>query len=110
MKNHSWGMTGLVLVTASLLSFNFTRSATGKIKGQAEPSNAAAKAQAISMTDTFSVNILNGSFELRNVKEGVYTVYIKAIAPYRSTIKPGVRVSEGTTTDLGIIQLQADSE
>lgn len=103
-------MAALVLVAASLFSFNFPRKATGKIKGQAEPSNAAAKAQAISMTDTFSVNIINGSFELRNVKEGVYSVYIKAIAPYRSTIKPGVWVSEGTTTDLGIIQLQTDSE
>lgn len=110
MKKHSWGITALILVTASLLSFNFKRSATGKIKGRVEPSHAAAKAQAISMSDTFSVNIINGSFELRNVKEGVYSVFIKATAPYRSTTQPGVRVSEGTTTDLGIIQLQADSD
>lgn len=103
-------MTALALVTAVLLSLNFTLSATGKIKGRVEPSNAAAKAQAISMSDTFHVNIINGSFELRNVKEGVYSVFIEAIAPYRSTTKPGVRVSEGTTTDLGIIQLQTDPD
>lgn len=97
-------MTALALVTAGLLSFHFTQT-TGKIKGQVEPSNAAAKAQAISMSDTFSVKIVNGSFELSNVKEGVYSVFIEAIPPYRSTTQPDVRVSEGITTDLGTIQL-----
>lgn len=107
MKKTPWGMMTLLLITAGVLSLRFTDVTTGKIKGQIEPSNGAAKVQALSASDTFSVNVVNGSFEIGNVKPGEYNLSIEAVPPYRSTSRSGVQVTDGTTTDVGIIRLES---
>ena len=110
MKNYPFSQRSIIIAAAIFCSFQLIWSLAGKIKGRVQPSNVAVMARAISMSDTFSVNILNGSFELRNVKAGIYSVYIEAIPPYRSAIIPGVHVQESTTTELGTIQLESDTK
>jgi len=47
-----------------------------------------------------------GVFAFSNLKEGVYTVWIKANAPYKDAIIEKVAVKDSATTDLGEIKLQ----
>jgi hypothetical protein len=86
--------------------FAFTGIKSGSIKGTVTPANAAAKAWAISGTDTLKASIDGGSFNISDVKPGVYKVIIEAMPPYKNIAKDGVTVADGQQTDVGEIKLQ----
>ena len=85
--------------------FAFTTLAGGSIKGKVIPADGASQVWAMSSSDTLKAAISQGTFEITNVKQGVYKVYIDAIDPYKDIVKEGVQVTEDGTVDLGEIQL-----
>ena len=83
----------------------FTTFAGGIIKGKILPADGASQVWAISSSDTLKAAISQGIFEISNVKQGTYKIYIDAIDPYRDVVRDGIQVSENGTVDLGEIQL-----
>jgi len=105
MKKAKLALVALVISAAMLFSFNALQTST--IKGTVTPSDKAIKAWAMSSTDTLSANVLNGAFEIKDAKPGTYSVIIEAEAPYASTRRKDVVVTDGVpVTDIGEIKLQ----
>jgi hypothetical protein len=103
MKNIKWS---LLLIVSIICIFAFTHSQNGIIRGSVNPADAATTVWAISGKDTFRTNIVNGKFELRNVKTGNYTIGVQAVPPYKNYFQNDVIVAEGNLTDIGEIMLQ----
>lgn len=105
MKNIRLTLAALAVSSAALFSFDVFQA--NSIKGTVTPAEKAVRAWAVSPTDTLNAEVENGSFEIKDVKAGTYSVIIEAEAPYASTRKKDVVVSpESTVTDIGEIKLQ----
>jgi hypothetical protein len=103
MKNRiNWFL--YILICATIL-FAFATFAGGSIKGKVIPADGARQVWAISSTDTLKAAISQGAFEIANVKQGTYKIYIDAIDPYKDIVRDGVQVTQDGTVDLGEIQL-----
>lgn len=94
-----------VLLFSISALFAFTTFAGGIIKGKILPADGASQVWAISSSDTLKAAISQGTFEISNVKQGTYKIYIDAIDPYRDVVRDGIQVPENGTVDLGEIQL-----
>ena len=103
MKKMKMTVLALGVMTAGLFAFKGLE--TGSIKGTVTPADGAVKAWALSATDTLKADILNGAFEIVNVKPGDYRLIIEAKAPYKNTAKDGVSVKDAQPTDVGEIKL-----
>ena len=105
MKKTKLALVALAISTGMLFSFNALEAS--KIKGTVTPADKAIKAWAISSTDTLSANVVNGEFEINNVEEGTYSIIIEAQAPYASTRRKDVVVTDDVpVTNIGEIKLQ----
>jgi len=102
MKNAKkyFALLALVITFSAFIIF-----AGGMIKGKVLPADGAAQVWAISSSDTSKAAISQGTFEISNLKQGTYKIYIDAIDPYRDVVRDGIQVSENGTVDLGEIQL-----
>ncbi|MEO5997469.1 MAG: carboxypeptidase-like regulatory domain-containing protein [Chitinophagaceae bacterium] len=106
MKNVKLKIAALTLATASIFAFNSgTTMQAVSIKGTVSPAEGASKVWALSSTDTLKADIDKGTFEIPNVKPGIYQVIIEAKSPYKNTAKDGVTVEQGKGTDVGEIKL-----
>lgn len=103
MKKLLFVLAAVLLVSVGLLAFRGTF--TGSIKGIIVPTDGASAAWAVSTTDTFKTNVVQGSFEITGVKPGTYRVVIAATAPYKTAFKENVIVTEGTAADAGTFLL-----
>lgn len=103
MKKMKMTVLALGVMTAGLFAFKGLE--TGSIKGTVTPADGAVKAWALSATDTLKADIMNGAFEIVNVKPGDYRLIIEAKAPYKNTAKDGVSVKDAQPTDVGEIKL-----
>lgn len=104
MKKLRLGIAALAISSIGFFSFNaFENSA---IKGTVTPADKAVRAWAISNTDTLNAEVVNGAFEIKEVKAGTYSVIIEAQEPYVNTRKKDVVVAEVQPTDVGEIKLQ----
>lgn len=92
------------LIIVGLLAAN--RLANGSLKGTISPADAGVRAWAVSATDTLQTGITGGSFEMKNVRPGIYKIIIEANAPYKNATKEGVAIRDGEATDIGQIVLQ----
>ena len=105
MKKNKLVLAALAISAGMLFSFNTFQ--TSSIKGTVTPADKAIKAWAMSPTDTLSANVLNGAFEITNVKPGTYSVIVEAQAPYATTRRNDVIVSaDSAVTNVGEIRLQ----
>lgn len=105
MKNIKLALSALAISSAALFSFNALQTST--VKGSVTPADKGIRAWAISNTDTVNAAIQNGSFEIKNVKPGTYSIIIEAQAPYANTRKKDIVVSaDSAVTNVGEIQLQ----
>lgn len=95
-----------LLIVFALGSIAFTNIKLGGIIGKITPSDAASAVSLVAATDTLNAEINQGVFTFTNLKEGVYTVVIKANAPYKDALIEKVAVKDSATTDLGEIKLQ----
>ncbi len=86
--------------------FAFTGLQSGSIKGTVSPSDGAVRAWAESSSDTLKADVINGSYEITNVKPGSYRVIIEAKPPYRNAAKENVTVNDGQAADAGEIKLE----
>ena len=102
MKNTKKYFVLLIFIVAFSAFIIF---AGGIIKGKILPADGASQVWAISSSDTLKAAISQGIFEISNVKQGTYKIYIDAIDPYRDVVRDGIQVSENGTVDLGEIQL-----
>lgn len=86
------------------LAFNYKAAS---VKGWVTPKEAGVAAWAISRTDTFKTHVTSeGAFEIFNVKPGTYAVVVQAATPYKSAVKEGIIVTEGSVVDVGEIKLE----
>ena len=105
MKKTKLVFTALAISAGMLFSFNTFQTST--IKGTVTPADKAIKVWAMSPADTLSANVLNGAFEITNVKPGTYSVIVEARAPYATTRRNDVIVSaDSAVTNVGEIRLQ----
>lgn len=98
-------ITSAIFATLATGLFAFIVLFGGTVKGSVTPINGGLKCWAISQTDTFQTNIVNGAFELSNVKPGTYRIAIEAIPPYKNALREGIDVRNGEVTDIGEIRL-----
>ena len=102
-------ITILRLVVAALIVaglFAFTHFRVGSIKGTVTPAEGGVRAWAESVTDTIKAPIVNGTYEITEVKPGAYKIVIEAKPPYRNIAKDGIMVNDGQTSDVGEIKLE----
>lgn len=105
MKNIRLALVALAVSSGVLFSFNALQ--TNTIKGTVTPADKAVRAWAVSTTDTLKAEVQNGTFEIKDVKAGTYSVIIEAEEPYANTRKKDVVVStDAQVTDVGEIKLQ----
>jgi hypothetical protein len=97
-------LAAVAIAAAGLFSFHSLFS--GSIKGTVSPSDGATRAWAESSTDTVKALVINGSFEITDVKPGTYKVIIEAKPPYKNAAKDGVSVADGQSADAGMIALE----
>ena len=95
-----------ILIVMALGAIAFTNARLGGIVGKISPAEGAAAVTLVAGTDTLKADILQGAFGFSNLKEGVYTITIKANAPYKDKTIEKVAVKDSATTDLGEIKLQ----
>jgi hypothetical protein len=104
MKALKLKIIALSIVAAGL--FAFTNLQTGSIKGIVSPSDGAVRAWAETISDTLKADIVNGAYEITNVKPGTYRVIIEAKPPYRNAARENVVVADGQAADAGEIKLE----
>jgi hypothetical protein len=95
-----------LLIVFALGAIAFTNIKLGGIIGKISPADAASSVSLVAATDTLKAQISQGVFTFTNLKEGVYTVVVKANAPYKDAVIEKVAVKDSATTDLGEIKLQ----
>jgi hypothetical protein len=86
---------------------SITEATSGAIKGVVSPAESAPAIFAIVAEDTVSTTYADstGKFLLRGVPEGIYTISFDAKDGYNDFLQPGVAVSVGSVTDLGVVTL-----
>lgn len=97
-------LVGTTIIAAGLFAFSHFK--TGSIKGTVTPAEGGVRAWAESAMDTLRAPIVNGSYEIPDVKPGAYKVIIEAKPPYRNIAKDGIMVNDGQAADVGEIKLE----
>jgi len=100
------GVFFVALILSSVLFIAFTFVKVGGIIGKVNPADAVAGVSLVAGTDTLKAQVSQGAFTFTGLKEGVYTIWVKANAPYHDAIIENVAVKDSATTDLGEIKLQ----
>lgn len=84
----------------------YTEALSGAISGTIFPAEAAYYVQAISATDTAGTYInADGGFLIGGLPEGTYSVNFSAAAGFTDITIPGVSVSTGIVSDLGVVTI-----
>ena len=104
MKKVGVFLAALVISTIFFVAFSYIK--VGGIAGRVTPIDAIAEVSLVAGTDTLKAQVSQGAFTFTNLKEGVYTIWIKANAPYKDTLIEKVAVKDSATTDLGEVKLQ----
>ncbi len=98
--------TYLFLLLAVIFTvISFKPLSGGTVRGNVIPIEGGLHASLFSTKDTFTVNVVSGTFQFANVTAGNYKLLIQAAPPYRNAVKDGIRVLEGEFTDAGQIEL-----
>jgi hypothetical protein len=97
-------LAAVIIAAAGLFAFSSLRS--GSIKGTVSPADGAARVWAESSTDTVKELVINGAYEISDVKPGTYNIIIEAKPPYKNAAKNGVAVNDGQAADAGEIKLE----
>jgi len=103
MKNTILKIAAILLIAVTLFSFTVFNAAS--ITGRVTPPEAIKDVWAVSLTDTVHGTVMQGGFNITNIKTGTYKVIIDANAPYKDVVKEGISVTEGQPVDLGEIKL-----
>jgi hypothetical protein len=85
----------------------YTISSTGAIEGSVLPRDAAPVISVYKSTDTaYAIPWKDeGSFKIRGLKEGSYTLFVNASNGYRDTTLTNITVTAGKETEIGKITL-----
>jgi hypothetical protein len=106
MKKNQWILPALFLAMVVLFAFvKHQNQDRATVKGRVSPYNAALHVWAVSDNDTSSGTLLNGQFEIRNLKPGKYRVIAEGLRPYKVTTKPDITLNAGAVVDVGEIIL-----
>lgn len=103
MKSKFFTLSLLLVPVFALLSFSVKFAAV--IKGTISPAENAVSVWAIIGNDSTKVTLVQGAFQLNDLKSGTYKIVVEASAPYKDFVKEGVVVKEGEVVDLGNITL-----
>ena len=105
MKNIKTACIALSIAAAGLFAFS-KASVSGSIRGTVSPADGAVMVWAVSGSDTAKGTLANGAFEVTTAKEGTYKLIVEAKPPYHNAAKDNITVVNGTTTDVGEINLE----
>lgn len=103
MKNTILKIAAFLLIAVALFSFTVFNAAS--ITGRVTPPEALKDVWAVSLSDTVHGSVMQGGFNIPNIKPGTYKVIIDANAPYKDVVKEGISVTEGQPVDLGEVKL-----
>ncbi|MEQ1797872.1 MAG: DUF4382 domain-containing protein [Lacibacter sp.] len=79
----------------------YSHNNTGRIEGKVYPKDARPLITVFNSTDTaFATPFNNGEYKLTGLKEGIYSIYYDAVAPYVDTTITNVRVYRGVETKI----------
>jgi hypothetical protein len=89
-----------------IIGFGFVNQepALSSIYGNIEPPEAAKMVWAVSGKDSLSVAPETGKFSIA-VTPGTWTIHIEAVSPYKDIILENIVVSEGRSTNAGVIRM-----
>ena len=104
MKKNS--LVAALLIVISIGLFAFTNIKLGGITGKITPADGVSAVALVAGTDTLRAELNKGTFTFTNLKQGVYSIWIKGNAPYKDATIDNVAVKDSSTTDLGEIKLQ----
>ncbi|MCS3796505.1 carboxypeptidase-like regulatory domain-containing protein [Niastella sp. OAS944] len=85
--------------------FSFSVKFASVIKGTISPAESAVYVWAIIGNDSTKVALVQGAFQLNDLKAGTYKIVVEATAPYKDFVKEGVVIKDGEVLDLGNITL-----
>lgn len=82
-------------------------AASGSIRGSISPTNTVATVSVMQSGATVGTaeTAVDGTFEIAVLPAGVYDVMVHPVSYYQDASVPGVTVSSGATTDIGIVEL-----
>ena len=84
----------------------FGRHSTGEIEGKVRPSHSFGMIKAYNATDTaFAMPEDEGEFQIRGLKEGTYSLFIKGINGYKDSTIHSLNVTRSRETEVGTIVL-----
>jgi len=104
MKRANLNFLAAIGISVGLFAFGSIKQ--GGIQGKVTPAEGAKEVLAVAGSDTLRSQMSNGAFVFSNVKKGIYTVWVKANAPYKDASVENVAVTDSATTDIGEIKLQ----
>ena len=79
-----------IIALAAMFAFKYADS--GSISGKVTPADAASQVWAIQGSDTLKTPIADGTFTIKGVKAGTYTVIIGAKHPFKDVTVTNVKV------------------
>jgi hypothetical protein len=84
----------------------YTEVLSGAIRGSIMPADAAYYVQATSATDTAGTYLnADGSFLFGGLPQGTYSVHFSAVAGFTDITIPGISVTTGIVSDIGIVTI-----
>jgi len=85
----------------------FVEKNTASVAGKVKPRDAKAVITLFNNTDTaYALPNKEGEFKMRGLKDGTYTLFVKASNGYRDTTINNVVVVQPKTTSVGVIELK----
>jgi hypothetical protein len=104
MNNSGIIFTILIFVIGAFLP---SRNSISSIYGTLDPQDAADKVYAIHNTDTLAVIPQAGKFSIA-VTGGVWKLYIRGVKPFKDVTIDNIRVTDGKSTNAGLIHMTAN--
>ena len=101
-------ITGIGILFFILTAFISRQELLTSIYGSIDPPEAAAKVWAISGKDSVTVEPAAGRFSLAVPHAGNWKLVVQAINPYKDAVVENIVVTEGRSTDAGIIRLTSE--
>jgi len=97
-----WVLIGVISVVIVLHAFKAAERSG--ISGRLTPANGGQMIWAIRGTDTLKWVPSDGDF-LIEARPGLYNIFVDTKQPFKDVLLENVRVSNGRTTDVGVIKL-----
>lgn len=98
----------LVAACCITTAFSSKQKMLTSIYGTIDPPDMAIKVWAINGTDSVTITPESGRFSLAIPHAGKWKLFVKAVKPYKDATVENIVVTEGKSTDAGVIKLASE--